>query len=101
VWLTRRPPTGVWAGLWSFPEFGGPHDLAAWTRQWPGHTQSLGTLEHTLTHFDWVLHPVRHELAQRSEEIETSLPAGRWIARAAALALGLPAPVRKLLVDTP
>jgi A/G-specific adenine glycosylase len=101
VWLTQRPPTGVWAGLWSFPEFDGWQELAAWTQQWPGDTRALGTIEHTLTHFDWVLHPVRHDLARRSRDIETALPAGRWLARADALALGLPAPIRKLLTDTP
>jgi len=100
VWLTQRPSTGVWAGLWSFPEFEGRQALGAWTERWPGRTQALSTVEHTLTHFDWVLHPVRHDLSRRSKDIETALPAGRWIARADALALGLPAPIRKLLTDT-
>jgi len=100
VWLTRRPAAGVWAGLWSFPEFGGLPELAALTRQWPGRTEVLDTIQHTLTHFDWVLHPVRHDVSRRSNDIETAMAPGRWVARADALALGLPAPVRKLLTDT-
>jgi hypothetical protein len=33
--------------------------------------------------------------------IEAALPPGRWVSRDDALAMGLPAPVRKLLIDTP
>jgi A/G-specific adenine glycosylase len=29
--------------------------------------------------------------------VEAALPAGRWVERGAALALGLPAPIRRLL----
>jgi A/G-specific adenine glycosylase len=71
------------------------------TGRWPGRTQTLRTIEHTLTHFDWVLRPVRHELPRRMKAIEAALPPGRWVSRDDALAMGLPAPVRKLLIDTP
>jgi A/G-specific adenine glycosylase len=101
VWLTKRPGTGVWAGLWSLPEFAAVPDIEALTRQWPGRTSALATIEHTLTHFDWVLHPVRHELRRRARGIDAALPGGAWVTRREALALALPAPIRRLLSDTP
>jgi len=101
VWLTQRPVHGVWGGLWSLPEFPGTQELAALTSQWPGRSEALRTIEHTLTHFDWVLHPVRHDLHRRTRAIEAALPAGAWFTRDDALSMGLPAPVRRLFVDTP
>jgi len=97
VWLTQRPAKGVWAGLWSLPEFDSTDELARLSRDWPGRARALDTIEHTLTHFDWVLRPVRHELARRFPAIEAALPGGRWVLLPDALQLGLPAPVRKLL----
>jgi len=97
LWLTQRPHKGVWAGLWSLPEFESTAELARLTDAWPGKAMALATIEHALTHFDWVLRPVRHELPKRSAAIEAALPAGRWVPVADALQLGLPAPVRKLI----
>ena len=39
------------------------------------------------THFDWVLHPVRHDVSHRSADIETAMAPGRWVTRTDALAL--------------
>jgi A/G-specific adenine glycosylase len=97
VWLTQRPPEGVWAGLWSLPEFASTADLQSLSHLWPGTSQPLPSFTHVLTHFDWLLHPVRHELPRRAKSIEAALPPGRWVARPQALTMGLPAPVRKLL----
>jgi A/G-specific adenine glycosylase len=97
LWLTQRPHKGVWAGLWSLPEFASTDELARLSQSWPGVATALETIEHALTHFDWVLRPVRHELPKRSAAIEATLPPGRWMPIADALQLGLPAPVRKLI----
>ena len=102
TWLVQRPLTGVWAGLWSLPEFTSFDALALASAGWPGAGASVPAIEHTLTHFDWVLHPRRWTLPASLTEadalaIATRCVEGRWIARADALALGLPAPVRRLL----
>jgi A/G-specific adenine glycosylase len=101
-WLTQRPAQGVWAGLWTLPLFDSMADLNAAARAWPGATEALPPIDHALTHFDWHLEPVRHTLpkrlsAARRAAIEASLPEGRWFTRDQALALGLPAPIRKLI----
>ena len=30
VYLERRPPSGIWGGLWSFPELGDNEDVKDW-----------------------------------------------------------------------
>ncbi|MBK1715810.1 A/G-specific adenine glycosylase [Rubrivivax gelatinosus] len=103
VRLVQRPETGVWAGLWSLPEYESAEALAALVAGWPGQGGWLAPFEHVLTHFDWTLEPLRWTLppAQAAEpgtdDVEAALPPGRWFTRAEALALGLPAPVRRLL----
>lgn len=102
VWLVQRPATGVWAGLWSLPEFESVDALRALAVDWPGQGQALPTLAHALTHFDWALTPWRLVLpaalsAARRARLEAALPEGRWFSLDQALKLGLPAPVRKLL----
>ena len=104
VWLVQRPQTGVWAGLWSLPEFGSDRELwrLAETAEWPGTGRPLPTVEHTLTHFDWTLTPCHWPLpegivAAQRRALEAGLPAGKWVPRLEALALGLPAPIRRLL----
>ncbi len=104
VWLVQRPQTGVWAGLWTLPEFEAIDALQVLAEQadWPGVGRRLPAIQHALTHFDWTLSPchwplpARLSTAQR-QRLEASLPAGRWVGRQAALDLGLPAPVRRLL----
>ena len=107
VWLEQRPARGVWAGLWSLPEWPDAQTLQALVQSWPGAGQDLPVIEHALTHFDWRLHPLRWELPadlapQDLAAIEARLPAGgRWHVLARALEAGLPAPVRKLLLAAP
>ena len=102
VWLTQRPERGVWAGLWSLPEFATPAALLALTDGWPGAAVELPTIEHALTHFDWSLKPIKHELpaklaAARLAAIEQLLGAGEWVKLEQVLRKGLPAPIRRLL----
>jgi A/G-specific adenine glycosylase len=102
LWLVQRPPRGVWAGLWSLPEFETAEALQQLTARWPGRGEPLPPIEHALTHFDWTLEPSRWTLparmsAARLVAVESALPPGRWVTLDEALALGLAAPVRKLL----
>jgi A/G-specific adenine glycosylase len=99
LWLVQRPDTGVWAGLWSLPEFDSRDTLQALAAGWPGQGAWLPDIVHTLTHFDWTLQPLQWVWPDASTDAapSSSLSPGRWCTRAEALALGLPAPVRKLL----
>ena len=104
LWLVQRPEQGVWAGLWSLPEWPADEDLQPRVAGWPGAGEVLPAIEHALTHFDWSLYPLRwtwpEGLAQADQAaLEAGLPLGRWVTQAQALSLGLPAPVRRLLGD--
>ncbi|MDY6945978.1 MAG: A/G-specific adenine glycosylase [Pseudomonadota bacterium] len=62
VLLERRPPMGIWGGLWTFPQFE-VHDAAlAWMEQHAGDgpltTQALPPYSHSFTHFDLTLQPI-------------------------------------------
>jgi A/G-specific adenine glycosylase len=102
VLLVRRPERGVWAGLWSLPEFADAAALRAFTESWPGQALPLPAFRHALTHFDWQLEPWQWLLPARGaaaalKDLQLAHP-GRWFDTDEALALGLPAPIRKLLV---
>ena len=103
LWLTQRPDTGVWAGLWSLPEYESADVFDAAAAAWPGDGEQLASFTHVLTHLDWRLHPVRWTLpaalAQaRVDAVTATLAPGRWLTLDEALAAGLPAPLRKLLI---
>ncbi|MBL8343198.1 MAG: A/G-specific adenine glycosylase [Rubrivivax sp.] len=101
-WLARRPGTGVWAGLWCLPLVADAAALTRATAGWPGTAQALPEVRHALTHFDWTLRPLHWRWPARARgpaeaELVQRLGAGRWLRPDEALALGLPAPVRRLL----
>lgn len=106
VWMIRRPPRGVWAGLWCWPEAA---DSATWrdlVATWPGRGETVAPIDHALTHFDWRLEPLRWRLPTNlrvapRRAIENTLPAGRWFTLHEASALGLPAPIRRWIEDRP
>jgi A/G-specific adenine glycosylase len=109
VWLLQRPQKGVWAGLWSLPEFADAVALQTAVAPWPGQGEWLPTVQHALTHFDWTLRPMLWQLPARTKLTSKvtakaladvlSNEAGRWVTRDVALTMGLPAPIRKLLAD--
>ncbi len=102
LWLVQRPAKGVWAGLWSLPEFDSADALQTAVAGWPGSGRWLPTFQHVLTHFDWSLQVLRwqHPIGV-AEAAPAGLSAsmGRWFTVDEALALGLPAPIRKLLLQ--
>ncbi len=102
VWLVQREARGIWAGLWSLPEFDSIEALRVAAADWPGRAVELEPFTHVLTHLDWTLRPVRWTLPARTPArtltaIETRCPRGRWFDVDEALRVGLPAPLRKRL----
>ncbi len=105
MWLVQKPPTGIWAGLWSLCEFDSALALDTLRAPWPGEMRQLPAFKHVLTHLDWHLLPAQHRLPDDLDErevanIAASLPqarSGRWFERDELPALGLPAALRKLL----
>ena len=105
VWLVRRPDTGVWAGLWSLPEFDTVDDALRALDALPGDPCAQPPLVHTLTHFDWTLQPLHWPLAGTVAGLTPTLcarwPTGEWVDTADALNRGIPTPLRRLLTAGP
>jgi A/G-specific adenine glycosylase len=96
VWLNTRPTPGVWAGLHCFPLFQDEKELhAAVPLGWRANLQAQAAFVHVLTHKDLHLHPWRLAV---DASTGFPMPGGRWVPADQWSALGLPAPVRKLLV---
>jgi A/G-specific adenine glycosylase len=99
-WLVQRPAKGVWAGLWSLPEFESVDALRGQLNGWPGSSTVMPSFTHVLTHLDLALSPVSHVLpaqARRDAALQQLWPTGRWVSQADLPQHGLPAPVAKLL----
>jgi A/G-specific adenine glycosylase len=102
VWLERRHPTGIWGGLYCLPVF---ESTQALKRSVPEHlvegAEAMLPFVHTLTHKDLRLEPVIVRFGQTDEISPPSNAmishSGGWFALDAWSALGLPAPIRKLL----
>jgi A/G-specific adenine glycosylase len=96
VWLSPRPVPGVWAGLYCPPLFDSFEALqAAVPVSLRTGLESGEVFKHVLTHKDLYLHPVWLTASAASLK---HLP-GAWVASATWPDLGLPAPVRKLLMQ--
>ncbi len=100
VLLQRRPPSGVWGGLWSLPECALEEDAERWSRErlgvaartvaeWP-------SLRHTFSHFYLEIHP----LEMRVKNITDGVMEGAglvWYNTACPDPRGLPAPVERMI----
>jgi A/G-specific adenine glycosylase len=100
VLLERRPPTGVWARLWSLPEVEHESQAQASLLQRYGvratTLRPLAPFLHTFSHYHLAVTPLLLADATREPRIADDADAG-WRAPAELAAIGLPAPVRKLL----
>ncbi len=100
ILLERRPPTGVWGGLWSFPEC--PADMAVeeWCLRNLGQParaiQHLSTVRHTFTHFRLHIRPALVKVEDPELAVLDGDRTG-WYKAGEKVSLGLPAPVSRLL----
>lgn len=100
VLLQRRPPQGVWPGLWSLPEANddrSAHELASRLAMLAGNATQLPEIRHTFTHFKLLATPLEWRGVRAHAHIADN-PEIRWCSRAEMADLGLPAPVRKVLI---
>jgi A/G-specific adenine glycosylase len=101
VWLERRPVRGIWGGLYCLPVFDNEEALSqAVPAAARAKLAPLTPFVHVLTHKDLHLKPFVSPLTARqtlADELTTRARGGAWFGPTAWQALGLPAPVRKLL----
>jgi A/G-specific adenine glycosylase len=85
VLLERRPSSGLWGGLWTFPESKVLKSAKA---------AKLAPIEHGFTHFRLLAQPLVHRLRKRVDS-----PGRFWLELADAVHAAVPTPVRKLLLS--
>ena len=99
VFLERRPPAGLWGGLWGFPEIAADADPLAWCRRRfgaaPSTVRARPLLRHTFSHFHLDIEPV--EIALAGAVAVRDEGACRWQPVGETPRLGLAAPVKRLL----
>lgn len=85
VMLEKRPPVGIWGGLWSFPEVDGV----------PVDASPLNKLTHTFTHFKLHIAPQLVYINKAAPQVNQ---AGTiWLSIDEAIDAAIPTPVRKIL----
>lgn len=102
VLLQQRPPSGIWGGLWSLPECREKNTPAIqrWSERQLGLkiqiSDFLPTLRHTFSHFHLDITPIRCEVENPANHV-LEASALVWYNTQQPEALGLPAPVLKIL----
>ncbi len=100
VLLEKRPASGIWGGLYSFPEFDGIEAADNWCMQLTGQSadtrREWATVKHSFSHYDLFMQPLELVISGAFRQI---MDADRWLwyNTASPAEVGLAAPVKKLL----
>ena len=101
VYLERRPPSGIWGGLWSLPELERDDELDAWCHQrlaaTPVEIEYWTPMRHSFTHFDLDIRPVAVRMADDSRKLVGDSADRVWFDYRKAAPFGIAAPVMKLI----
>jgi A/G-specific adenine glycosylase len=99
--LEKRPQTGIWGGLWSLPELSSDESVVLHVEQrFMAHVQlvtPLSSFRHTFSHYHLDISPSQIQIEEPSMVMEGEKY--QWFSQQDALTLGLPAPVRSILMQ--
>ena len=100
VLLEKRPPVGIWGGLWCLPETTRKTDLEAHClKRFGAHVvevEALETIPHGFTHFTLDIQPLRLRVSALAPSAPS--PGTMWLSLEEARGAAIPAPVRRLLL---
>ncbi len=97
VLLEKRPPSGIWGGLWSLPECADNTEIAACLGRLGCSAlaiRSLPTLQHTFSHFHLAINPLAVSV---DRGLHAESPGHLWLSIDDAIQAALPTPVRRIL----
>lgn len=103
IFCERRPPVGIWGGLWCPPMSQEQQDWTALCADRYGfkcaQANPLPVVKHSFTHFDLEILPLRLRMTGHNSKNISEANDSTWVKIAAgeAPAVGLPAPIRKIL----
>lgn len=98
VLLQKRPPVGIWGGLWSLPECVDEAAFSLWCKKRgikSCSAQLLEPIRHTFTHFQLMIQPHFCKLTNRSGWVNEGVES--WHSFKQLANLGVPTPVRRIL----
>lgn len=99
VLLERRPPAGIWGGLWGLPEFPTRAHADQWCREHlsgAGEPRLAAPLRHAFSHFDYHLRPLVVHCLGKSESLRDD-DRYRWYDARQPARVGLPKPITTLV----
>lgn len=99
IWLEKRPPTGIWGGLWSVPEFDSVHEAQQWCglRQLSvARQQAFAVKRHTFSHYHLDYTPLLID-TNNPNNFVMEANQGLWYKAEQFNDLGLAAPIKLLL----
>ncbi len=98
IWLKKRPPSGIWGGLYIFPQFDTIDALNEWLNNSGivyNKIEQLITFRHTFSHFYLDVIPIYITINQFSAFVEETT--GIWYNLQQDIKIGLATPVKNLL----
>lgn len=100
IMLQQRPLTGIWGGLWSFPECSPEENIENWLTAQLGYTaravREMAPFRHTFSHYHLDIVPVHIHVGEGSAGVADN-DRYIWYSPAKTRKLGLAAPVKSLL----
>lgn len=95
IYLEKRPPEGIWGGLWSLPSLTEAESLSAYVQSIGGQTPvSLLKFKHSFTHFHLYIHAL--SVAVVEPNLSCS-PTACWFELEQIRHLGLPKPCSQII----
>lgn len=99
VLIERRPPAGIWGGLWGLPEFPTRAHAEQWCREQlagAAAPRRTAVLEHSFSHFDYRMRPLLVRCQGKAAALRDD-DRFRWYDPREPARVGLPKPVATLI----
>lgn len=101
VLLVKRPPQGIWGGLWSLPEYDTVNEVALHCRQQLGlqigAIAKLSQIQHTFSHFRLTITPIVARIKKSLHTLVMDSDDYCWTTPKQALTMGIAKPVNTIL----
>lgn len=100
ILLQKRPPVGIWGGLWSLPEFDSLEQLESYCLEYEINFTGISImpeLRHSFSHYHLAYLPVLANLPKSPTNNVMEANSSLWYKFTEMQVLGLPAPIKRLL----
>lgn len=100
ILLEKRPPTGVWGGLWSLPQFDTADEARTYCQRAGIATDDIRELAgfvHTFSHFKLSIQPWLVTVSDKPGQVAEA--SSTWLEVGEVLQAAIPTPVRQLLLS--